>query len=403
MTKILILTISVLTFLIVKGQNTTEKVDRKSISSGQTYFNDSLKKEASATNDYIDFYQKYISGIRGNECPMYPSCSNYGLKTFTETNFASAFMLTSDRLLRCGHDHNNYPLTLRPNGFKLLDYPPYDNPPKELYYTRNSYFFAYSDTLKDNDSSSIFIKKLMNNGYYQEALLEIMRIEFQLSSFDIELFINKIICLKALEEYEKALFDYEIRCTPEHKRNPELLYQISTIQYKLENYDQSFYYDSLALTACHKCFFKPKLLRLQGLIYARKYNWTESLSTYETLLNYQGYEGLSQSNTTILQQRIRLRNKSPTFAGIISVIPGAGYAYLGHEQTAITALLVNGLLAYATYSNIKNENYGMGILTGIFNLTFYIGNIQGAAKSAKRFNEQQKQNIINKLEFNTNF
>ena len=333
---------------------------------------------------------------------MYPSCSNYGLKAFTETNFASAFILTSDRLLRCGHDHENYALTLQSDGFRLLDYPYYDTPPQELYYTRNAYAFAYSDTVKSNNDDAEFIKKLINGGYYREALLEIARIEFRSTTFDIELFINKIICLKALDEYEKAIFDYETRCPPEHKQNPELLYQLSVIQYKLGNYEQSLHYDSLAVSYCKDCFFKPKLVSLQGLTYAKQYEWQASRSAFESLRDYEGYQGLSQANVNILEREKQFRVKSPAFAGIISVVPGAGYAYAGHSQTALTALLVNGLLAYATYSNIRNENYGMAILTGIFNLTFYVGNIQGAITSARRFNATQKQEIINKLEFNTN-
>ncbi len=332
---------------------------------------------------------------------MYPSCSNYGLKTFTETNFASAFILTSDRLLRCGHDHENYALTLQSNGFRFIDYPYYDTPPKELYYTRNAYAFAYSDTIKRNSDDADFIKKLINSGYYREALLEITRIEFRSSTFDIELFINKIICLKALDEHEKAIFAYETKCPSDHKLNAELLYQLSIIQYELGNYPQSLHYDSLAVSSCNNCFFKPKLVSLQGLIYAKQYEWQASRDAFESLQEYEGFQGLSQANVSILEEEKQLKVKSPTFAGIISVVPGAGYAYAGHTQTAITALLVNGLLAYATYSNLSNENYGMGILTGIFNLTFYIGNIQGAIKSAHRFNATQKQDIINKLEYNT--
>ncbi len=89
-------------------------------------------------------------------------------------------------------------------------------------------------------------------------------------------------------------------------------------------------------------------------------------------------------------------------AGVLSIIPGAGYAYTGHTQTAISSLIINGLLTYATYSNFKKENFGMGLLTGVFNLSFYIANIYGSAKSANRFNQQQRKNIISKLEFNTN-
>src|SRR5690554_6149866 len=193
------------TFTIIystcNGQTFTEQVDGKKLLTNQTYFNDSIPKKESATTDYIGFYQKYISSIRGGECPMYPSCSNYGLKTFSETNFAEGFIMTSDRLLRCGHDRNNYSLTLRNNGFKFLDYFSYDKFPKDLYYSPNSYYFAYTETT-DDDSTLLFIKNLINNQYFQEALLEIMRVEFQVKSFSINLFINKIICLKAIGEYE---------------------------------------------------------------------------------------------------------------------------------------------------------------------------------------------------------
>ena len=402
MAKAFLLAVGVLTFLSAEGQVSAKKARDKPALSEYSYFNDTLRKEATSTSDYIGFYQKYISGIRGRSCPMYPSCSNYGLKTFSETNFISGFLLTSDRLLRCGHDHENYALTIQPNGFRFLDYPYYTSPPEELYYTRNTYAFAYADTVKDKDDRSEFIKKLINEGYHREALLEIMRIEFQSSTFDVELFINKIICLKVLDEYEKAIFAYETKCPPEHKQNPELLYQLSVIQYKLKNYEQSLRYDSLAIASCGDCFFKPKLVSLQGLIHARKHAWSASRNTFASLQDYEGFEGLSQANVKILEKGEQLNKKSPTFAGVISVIPGAGYAYAGHRQTAITALLVNGLLAYATYTNMVNKNYGMGILTGIFNLTFYIGNIQGAAKSARRFNARQKQDVIDKLEYNIN-
>ena len=394
----------ILTSSICYGQKFTELIDRKSIMTGHSFFNDTIKKKESAANDYIGFYQTYISSIRGQECPMYPSCSNFGLKTFSERSFASAFVMTSDRLLRCGHDHNNYSLTLRNNGFKALDYPAYDKPPIELYYSRNSYYFAYSDTIRD-DSISLFIKKLINNQYYQEALLEIMKVEFQLNSFNIDLFINKVICLKALGEYEKALFEYENKCPTESKSNTELAFQIAQIQYKLQNYDLALRSNAVALESCSDTFCKPKIISLNGLLYANKYDWQNSMLSYKSLSVYDSYIQISDlnSNFQLLEKAIRLKNKSPSLAGALSIIPGFGYAYTGHKQTAISALLINGLLAYATYTNFKNENYGMGILTGVFNLSFYIGNIYGAIKSAKRFNEQQKKSIITKLEFNSHF
>jgi len=367
-----------------------------------SYFNYGGNKKESAAKDYIRFYQTYISGIRGQECPMYPSCSNYGLKTFSETNFASALIMTSDRLLRCGHDHDNYSLTLRKNGFKALDYPAYDTPKIELYYSRNSYYFAYSDTIRD-DSTFLFIKKLINTEYYQEALLEVMRIEFHLNTFNIDLFINKVICLKAIGEYEKALFEYETKCPAEYKSNTELAFQIALIQYKLQNYDNALLSNSRALESCADTFCKPKIILLNGLLYAYKCDWQNSMLAYKSLSQFDSYTQISNTNFLLSKKANQLKNKSPSLAGVLSIMPGLGYAYSGHKQTAISSLLVNGLLAYATYTSFKNENYGMGILTGVFNLSFYIGNIYGATISAKRFNEQQKESIIKKLEYNSHF
>lgn len=383
------------------SQAHAERVDGLIVKSDNSYFNPTLKQRESAVNEYIGIYQKYISGIRGQECPMYPSCSNFGLKVFSETNFAMAFITTSDRLLRCGHDHSNYSLTLQSNGFKYLDYPAYDAPPSELYYKGNSYHFAYSDTIKD-DSTVLFVKKLINNSYYQEALLEIMRIEWETNHFQLELFINKMICLKALEEYEKALFEYENKCPVEFKLNSELLYQVALIQYKLQNYKQSIEKNLLALETCNNDYCKPKIIMLNGLLFANQLEWNGALLSYESLQEFESHKQISIINSEIVKNAFQIKYKKPYVGGILSIIPGAGYLYTGHKQTAISAFLINGLLAYATYTSFKNENYGIALLTSVFNLSFYIGNIYGAAKSATRYNDKKTKSIISKLEYNTN-
>jgi putative component of membrane protein insertase Oxa1/YidC/SpoIIIJ protein YidD len=391
----------ILSFSICRGQSFNGQVDGKSIVIRRRHNNESIKKIESAAIDYIDIYQKYISGIRGQECPMYPSCSNYGLKIFSEKRVATAFVINADRLMRCGHDHHNYSLTLGRNGFKYLDFPAYDNAPLEFYYNRNSYYFAYSEAI-DGDSTLLFIQKLINNHYYHEALLEINRVEFHSKVFSVDLFINKVICLKAIGEYEKALFEYENKCPIDYKSNTELSYQIALILYKLQNYDRALQSNSVALESCADSLCKMKIILLNGLLYANKLDWQNSMRSYKSLSVFDSYKQISYSNFQLVEEAIRRKGLSPSVAGALSIIPGLGYAYTGHPQTAVSALMINGLLAYATYTNIRNENYGMAMLTGVFNLSFYIGNIYGSTKSAKRFNEQQRKNIINKLEYNSN-
>lgn len=364
----------------------------------QNYFNDSLKKAETAANDYIDFYQKYISGIRGQECPMYPSCSNFGLKTFNEKNFGTAFVLTSDRLLRCGHDHSKYSLTLRENGFKFIDYPVYDSVPKDLYFKRNKYHFAYSNS-EYSDSSKLFIENLINQQFYQEALLEIMRLDFISKVFDIDLFINKIICLKALGEYEKALYEFSVRCPDVFKNHCTLVYHIGLVYKELANYSELLNVTVPVLESCQDINLIPKIYLLNGYSLAKMGLYNESIASYKSLAENGSFSKLSEKNIDFIEQLQKFKHKSPFLAGSLGLIPGLGYVYCGHKQTGFTAFLVNGLITYATYNSIRNKNYGMGALTGVFNLSFYLGSITGAVNSAKRYNEKKKSSILSKIQF----
>jgi putative component of membrane protein insertase Oxa1/YidC/SpoIIIJ protein YidD len=360
-----------------------------------------IKNSESATNDYIGFYQKYISGIRGQECPMYPSCSNFGKKVFNERAFASAMILTSDRLLRCGHDHDNYPLTLKTTGFKYLDLPGNEMPSKEHLYTKNVYYYAFSDTIED-DSSVTLVKNLINSQMHQLALLEIFRIETQKGPFDFDLFLNKLVCLRALQENEKVIYEYEVKCPEPLREKPELLYQVAVTYFDLDNFSKAIEYGEKGLKGCSELYLQAKFYLLIGLSQAKKDDWPSAFNSYQMLSKTEHpLSEVGKTNYKIAMSIETIKWKSPIAASLFSVVPGAGYLYTGHGQTALSALLINGLLAYATYTSFQNKNYGIGILTGIFNLSFYLGNIYGAKQSAIRFNYQKKRNIINKLNSNS--
>jgi tetratricopeptide (TPR) repeat protein len=233
-------------------------------------------------------------------------------------------------------------------------------------------------------------------------LLEIFRQEELAGRFDIKLFINKIICLKALGKYENALFEYENRCPAEYQSNEELLFHIAHIHYKTNNVDAA-----IKLISTKNILENPqnstqfKILHLEGLLYSKNKEWQKAIKRFQLASDFEGENNISKKNILILEKALQLRNKSPTVSGILSVIPGFGYAYSSHFQTGLSAFIVNGLLTYATYTSLKTKNYGMGVLTGIFNLSFYLGNIYGSVNSAKRYNSQQHNLTIEKLEFHS--
>ena len=71
----------------------------------------------------ISFYQNIVSRADGNRCPMYPSCTHYAQEAFKRYNFFLAWVLISDRLLRCGHDELDLAPKIRIHG-QLKAYDP---------------------------------------------------------------------------------------------------------------------------------------------------------------------------------------------------------------------------------------------------------------------------------------
>ena len=52
----------------------------------------------------IKFFQKYISGADGDRCAMHPSCSSYSARAFGKHGVFWGWIMTCDRLMRCGRD-----------------------------------------------------------------------------------------------------------------------------------------------------------------------------------------------------------------------------------------------------------------------------------------------------------
>ena len=99
-----------------------ERVDGRLVS-------DKSLVQTNAVHDYIDIYQKYISGLKSGQCAMYPSCSNYGLMVFEKYPFFKAMAMTSDRQMRCSHDQSFYDITYYYVMGSCIDLPDNFTPP----------------------------------------------------------------------------------------------------------------------------------------------------------------------------------------------------------------------------------------------------------------------------------
>lgn len=86
--------------------------------------------------------------------------------------------------------------------------------------------------------------------------------------------------------------------------------------------------------------------------------------------------------------------KSPFLAGTLSaLLPGSGQVYAEHYKDGLMAFLVNGLFITGTIVALDAENYALAAIAGGVGLPFYIGNIYGAANTARKWNLSLKKNM----------
>jgi len=71
-------------------------------------------------------YKKYASGADGARCPMVPSCSSYAVDAVYKHGFIMGWIMTCDRLMRCGRDEVRRTKPVRINE-KILRQDPVEN------------------------------------------------------------------------------------------------------------------------------------------------------------------------------------------------------------------------------------------------------------------------------------
>ncbi len=74
----------------------------------------------------VHFYQKYISPVDGDRCPMYPSCSGYIKECIKKHGLLLGGIMGFDRIVRCGRDEVKLAPPVWING-KKYTYDPVEN------------------------------------------------------------------------------------------------------------------------------------------------------------------------------------------------------------------------------------------------------------------------------------
>jgi len=139
---------------------------------------------------------------------------------------------------------------------------------------------------------------------------------------------------------------------------------------------------------------RDKALYRIGWIYFETESWDKARSFFEKIEpknrpKYRLSELLREfDNVGAIPQ------KNPALAGLLGLVPGAGYLYTDRYHDALIASLLNGALILAAYTSFDNENYALGAILAFVEIGFYSGSIYGSVSAAHKYNRQQTRNFI---------
>ncbi|MBO5699446.1 MAG: membrane protein insertion efficiency factor YidD [Bacteroidaceae bacterium] len=344
----------------------------------------------SAGDDYIQFYQDYISNQKNSNCAMYPSCSDYGRMVVKEKNILEAMTLIAERLSRCSHDKHFYKTTSFNGMDKCLDFP-HDSLNHNVQDKT-----LYTDIISDKQKPLAFINHLINCGDYEGAMFEVRKEMFYHPTLD--LYKPKLICYRALNKPAEAVFEFETTFPDAAKIMPDVNYQGALAYYDLENYKDLRRTLDICLNNPSDSSMLERMYALKAMSYVQEEAYDSATNAFQDMYRWGKNEALHHKNVDKINLLVNQPQKSPNLARALSFIPGLGYLYTGHKGSALTSFIINSALGYATYSCFKEKVHGLGILCCFLNASFYIGNLNGAYKSAIRHNHTKKQNVVKHLE-----
>ncbi len=367
------------------------------------------------TNSSIRLYQKLISPSKGNECIMHPHCSLYGRMAFKKYNPIKAFIMTSDRLHRCGHDLQNYDIVEVDSKYRFYD-------PLEINFSTesdNSEIIFADITIPDlkpspDEKETIghkedllyeFAFSLQSDGLFNDAIKEYKRFlsYYPKAELKQKACLNLFDCYYLKDDFIAALSwgGYLLENDDEIDKNDQLMYNMCLASLNLSNYPKARYYSNMISSTFNNYDQKAKMIT--GLSYVYQQNWVEAANEFNKVDSASPYHANALECSKLSWQGEKLSYKNPSLAGIMAIIPGLGYLYDGYPKTAFSSLLINSLFLWGTYAAFDDENYGLGAVLGIFSFGWYTGNIYGSIVSAKRMNLKIVNDHFMKFEIGFNF
>jgi len=235
----------------------------------------------------------------------------------------------------------------------------------------------------DADNSRKFADYLFRTGQYDYATEEYQRIVF-MRPVDIYPKWQIIRAQKAKKDFQKAL-NYYALYFPRFDTLPVPVQKEGIRLYILtDDYESASYWlNKSRLAGADKATWH---LGIEAL----KLDWDKALEYYKAKEDHIDDPVFHQFGL-VVQRRLEQPHRSPFVAASLStVVPGLGKVYTKNYGDAAMSFLFVGLNAWQAYRGFHKEGVKSvhGWIFAGLGMSFYLGNIWGSAKAAKRFNKQ---------------
>ena len=343
----------------------------------------------------LDFYRWGISPVDGQRCPMRPTCSRFASGVIDERGPINGILLTVDRLNRCGHDLSYYAAGLGDDGrFGILD-------PVRSYSAASPGFSSDSEHMQSLDegvissTGSSYARFLERAGQPALALsenLQLFRDVGKAAQDSAGRDAAAVEVARLLYEHEAALGSplKWVEVSRELPVSPSALSAVTAYGAASLLRAQRWRESLALLSSGHIVASPPADLPtigiMKGLAHVRLQEWDMAHDAFANAQDPKRPCRECPSLADLALEGKEIPHKNPRTAAALGVVPGLGYLYTGHKQTALSAVLVNGLMFFGTREAIENEQTALAIGSGLFAVGWYFGSIVGSKQSAERYN-----------------
>jgi len=244
-----------------------------------------------------------------------------------------------------------------------------------------------------------FANQLMQKKEYYRAITEYNRINsyFPNNSDYIDNLNNIAKCYSEGGHYLESISAYKdiLKIEPNNK---DAIFNVVT------NYSQiSYFYESndqidKYLNKVTKQD-RDNLLINSSLNYINLKKYDKAINQLDAVQSFKFQNKANEFKNIILNNTPLSYKKKSVAIAYSLLIPGGGYFYTKRYQTGFSSLIVNSILFYATYDCFSHDKKGLGIVSGIFFTSFYMGSIYGSIQMVDNYNKTIQINFIKKFKF----